>query len=31
MEGEALSRKTGCKVVFPEVTQLLKFLVEYGK
>lgn len=31
MEGEAVLRKAGCKLVFPEVAQLLKFLVEYGK
>lgn len=31
MGGETLSRKAGCKLVFPEVAQLLKFLVEYGK
>lgn len=31
VEGEAVSTKVGCKVVFPEVARLLEFLVEYGK
>lgn len=31
MGEETVSRKAGCKVVFPEVAPLRKFLVEYGK
>lgn len=27
---EAFSTEAGCRVIFPEVAQLLKFLLEYG-